>query len=59
MKAFASRKPRFELSVEQPGSAFTVVLKFAGSRKPEASAEVEAEIAAWVNEGGAGGEVRR
>jgi hypothetical protein len=59
MNALASRKPRYELSTERPGRSYMIVLQFSGSRKPEASPEVEAEIAAWVNEGGAGGEVRR
>jgi hypothetical protein len=54
-----STKLRFELSTESLGRCSMVTLQFANSRKPEASPEGEAEIAAWVNEGGAGGEVRR
>ena len=54
-----STKRRFELSAECLGRGHSVVLQFACSRKPEALPEIEAEIAAWVNEGGAGGEVRR
>jgi hypothetical protein len=59
MNALQSRKPRFELSMEQPGRIYTVVLQFASSRMLDASTEIEAEIAVWVNEGGAGDEVRR
>jgi hypothetical protein len=59
MNALPSRKPRYELSMERLGRGYMVVLQFSSTRKPGASPEVEAEIAAWVNEGGAGGEVRR
>jgi hypothetical protein len=49
----------FELSMEPLGRVVMVTLPFSSSRASDASTEVEAQVAAWVNEGGAGGEVRR
>lgn len=54
----SARRP-FEVSVERLGRCHMVTLQFANSHEREASTQVEAQIAAWVNEGGAGGEVRR
>ena len=54
-----SSKQHFELSMESLGRVAMVTLPFSGSRVSDASTEVEAQVAAWVNEGGAGGEVRR
>lgn len=54
-----STKPRFELSTERLGSVAFVRFPFALSRESGGSSEVKAQLAAWVNEGGSGGEVRR
>jgi hypothetical protein len=51
--------PRFDLSAERLGSVAFVRFEFALSRDSGGSSEFKAQIAAWVNEGGAGGEVRR
>ncbi|MGP0106693.1 hypothetical protein [Rhodoblastus sp.] len=59
MNGRRSTKPRFELSPERFGGVVFARFRFALSRERGASFEVEAQIAAWVNEGGAGGEVRR
>ncbi len=59
MNGGRSTKPRFELSTGRLGSVAVVRFQFALSRECGASSEVEAQIAAWVNEGGAGGEARR
>jgi hypothetical protein len=52
-------KQHFELSMEPLGRVAMVTLPFSGARVSDASTEVESQIAAWVNEGGAGGEGRR
>ncbi len=54
-----SAKPRFELSTERLGSVAFVRFQFALSRERGCLSELKAQIAAWVNEGGAGGEVGR
>jgi hypothetical protein len=59
MNGRRSTKPRFELSTQRLGSVAFVRFQFALSRESGGSSEVNAQLAAWVNEGGAGGEVRR
>ena len=54
-----SSKQHFELSMEPLGRVALVTLPFSSSRVSDAWTEVEAQVAAWVNEGGSGDDVRR
>jgi hypothetical protein len=49
----------FVPTIEEPCRTHWVTWPFAAARAPDASSEIEGEIASWVNEGGAGGEVKR
>jgi hypothetical protein len=59
MSERASTQRRFELSEECLGRGHMVTLRFASARESGVSTRVEAQIAVWANEGGAGGDVRR
>lgn len=59
MTADRPTKPLFALSATAMTRVATARFRLTRPRTGEGSDHVEAEIAVWVNEGGAGGEVRR
>jgi hypothetical protein len=58
MKNRPSTTPRSATTISNPPVEVSV-LKQAENREHEAPKEAIRQIAAWVNEGGAGGEVKR